>query len=171
MTLIGIVGELGAGKTLGLTYLAARNYAQGRKIYANYGLKIPFIPVRNPEQIMSMKDGFFAADELWTWADSRLSGSKKNKFITPILAKSRKRGIHIGYTTQYFKQVDIRIRMVTDFIAVPKINNEGTKCYLYVYQHPAMNLMKVYKFPTAQIYPLYDTKEEVVEFNLDDDDN
>jgi hypothetical protein len=50
--------------------------------------------------------------------DSRASGSKKNKFITPILAKSRKRGIQIAYTVQYFKQIDIRIRTVTDFICI-----------------------------------------------------
>jgi hypothetical protein len=58
------LGELGAGKTLGLTYMVLRNYHKGRKIYANYALKsIPYTPVTNPEQIETMNDGFFAGDE------------------------------------------------------------------------------------------------------------
>jgi hypothetical protein len=163
--------NFGAGKTLALTYLAARNYAQGRKIYANYKLEFPFIPVKTPDQINEMKEGFFAADELWTWADSRRSGSKKNKFITPVLAKSRKRGIHIGYTTQYFKQIDIRIRMVTDFIGIPRLNNNMTKCTLSVYQNPSMQIQRVYRFNPQKVFALYDTTEEVAELRLDEDDD
>lgn len=169
MTLIGIVGELGAGKTLALTYLAARNRLQGKQIYANYKLNFAYVPVTNPLQISSMKEGFFAADELWTWADSRASGSKKNKFITPILAKSRKRGIHIGYTTQYFKQIDVRIRMVTDFIGIPVISKDMKRCVLNIYTNYSGKLMKTYKFNTEDVFSLYDTNEEVVDFEFDED--
>ena len=103
---------------------------------------------------------------MWTWADSRLSGSKKNKFLTLVLAKSRKRGIHIGYTAQYFKSIDIRIRNVTDFLAFPQLNAPETFCRLYVYSNPSMQMVKLYRFKTAEIFPLYDTSEEVEEFDL-----
>lgn len=43
--------------------LAVRNYLKGRKIYANYKLNFPFEPVRTPDQIENMNNGFFAADE------------------------------------------------------------------------------------------------------------
>ena len=95
--------------------------------------------------------------------DSRVSGSKKNKFITPILAKSRKRGIHLGYTCQYFKSIDIRIRTVTDFVCLPKMNEKETVCRLFVYSNPSMVLQRIFKFKSQPIYELYDTNEEVEE--------
>lgn len=159
---MAILGELGSGKTLSLTYLALRNYLKGRKIYANYHLrKIPYTLITKPDEILGMSEGFCAFDELWTWADSRMSGSKKNKFITPILAKSRKRGIHIAYTLQYFKSIDIRIRMVTDFVCIPRLNDKETICWLYVYTNPSMILQKIFKFKTQPIHDLYDTSEEI----------
>lgn len=162
MVLMAVLGELGAGKTLAMTYFALRNYWKGKTIYANYMLKkIPFTPVTNPEQITTMRDGFFAGDELWVWADSRKSGSKSNKFITPILALSRKRGINICYTVQYFKQIDVRIRTVTDFIVMPRLNESESVCRAFVYASPAMELQRVFKFKTAPIFDLYDTREEI----------
>lgn len=164
MVLMAILGELGSGKTLSLTYLALRNYYKGRNIYANYALKkIPFTLITQPEQILQMHDGFAALDELWTWADSRASGSKKNKFITPILSKSRKRGVHLGYTCQYFKSIDIRIRTVTDFVCMPKMNEKESICRLFIYSNPSMVLQRVFKFRAAPIFELYDTNEEVTE--------
>lgn len=103
---------------------------------------------------------------LWQWADSRMSGSKKNKFITMILAKSRKRGINIAYSVQYFKQMDIRIRTVTDFVAIPRLNSKETICRLFVYTNPTWVLQRVFTFRTAPIFELYDTKEEVEDFGF-----
>lgn len=148
-----------------MTYLAARNYMKGRQIFSNYNLNFPHQLVNTPEEIVDMKEGMFCGDELWTWADSRMSGSKKNKFLTYILSKSRKRGINISYTVQYFKQIDIRIRAVTDFIAVPRLNDKETICKLFIYDQSGM-LHKTFKFRTAPIFQLYDTKEEVQELDF-----
>lgn len=148
-----------------MTYLAARNYMKGRQIFSNYSLNFPHQLVNTPEEIVDMKEGMFCGDELWTWADSRMSGSKKNKFLTYILSKSRKRGINISYTVQYFKQIDIRIRAVTDFIAVPRLNDKETICKLFIYDQSGM-LHKTFKFRTAPIFQLYDTKEEVQELDF-----
>ena len=168
MVLMAIVGRLGEGKTLALTYFILRNYWKGRKIYSNYHLnKIPYIYVSNPEDIENMNEGFFAGDEIWTWADSRLSGSHKNKFITSVLSKSRKRGINITYTCQYFKSVDIRMRTVTDFIAIPSLNASESICRVSVYSVPDYTLQQVFKFRTAPVFPLYDTKEEVKELHYE----
>lgn len=95
-----------------------------------------------------------------------MSGSKKNKFITPILAKSRKRGINICYTVQYFKQIDIRIRTVTDFVCIPRMNDAETKCTLMVYSNPSMQLQRMFRFRTAQVFELYDTNEEVAKLDI-----
>jgi hypothetical protein len=64
---------MGKGKTLALTYFAYRKYLQGLDIYANYHLNFPKFPeghhqpkiiyVRSVQDVMRMKNGYFAGDE------------------------------------------------------------------------------------------------------------
>jgi len=161
IVLIGIVGELGSGKTLSLTFMAYRNYVKGKKIYANYHLGFPSTLVTDVEQINDMHEGFFAGDELWLWLDSRVSGSRKNRFISAILIKSRKRDVQIAFTAQGLHQIDKRIRTILDFVAVPMLDKNETICKLPIYTYPYGTLVKIYKFPTAPFFKLYDTKEEI----------
>jgi hypothetical protein len=164
---MGIIGELGSGKTLSLVYLALRNHTKRRPLFANFKLiHLPYTRVHTPDELLRMSGGFAALDELWVWADSRLSGSHKNKFVTMILSKSRKRDIHLAYTAQYFKSIDVRIRTVTDFIALPQLNSKETICTLKIYSNPAGVLQQTYRFRTAPIFKLYDTHEEVDELDI-----
>lgn len=120
--LIGIAGDLGSGKTLTLTLLALKSYLDGETIYSNYKLYgIPYVPITDIEQIEEMQSGFFAADELWLWCDSRVSTSNKNKMISRILIQSRKKGLTIGYTAQGLHQIDKRVRLITDINLFPQI--------------------------------------------------
>lgn len=176
MTLIAIVGELGEGKTLGLTYLAFWNKVMKNKnIYANYHLKnIPYTHVNTLEQLDKIKQGMFFADELWFWIDCRASKNKRNKFISDILLKSRKRGFHIFYTTQRFGQIDIRVREITDFLVSPKLSRY-VKLPNYDEQVPLLctlewytlsygqigSLLKTMRFYTMPIFNCYDTTEEI----------
>jgi hypothetical protein len=159
MVLIAIVGELGIGKTLGLTYLAWNNYYyKQREICANYNLYgIPFTPVKTlddlkrmipmetatTEQLLGQKEVFFAGDELWRWIDSRCAimgfGKTKtsrieNKVITDILSASRKAFVTIAYTTQSYDQVDKRIKNITDFVFYPIIIGDNTLCKMTVFK-------------------------------------
>jgi len=161
--LFAIVGELGAGKTLTLTYLAWRNHLRGRKIYANYRLYgIPFVPIKSVEELDAIRDGFCAFDELWIWLDARASGSKKNRIIANILARSRKRGLTIAFTSQTLTQVDRRIREVIDFTAYPVLNANESICTVYVFMGPKKKILqKVFRFRTYPVFRMYDTEEEV----------
>jgi len=161
MVLIAFVGELGSGKTLALTYLAWRNFNKGQKIYANYTLAFVHTFIETLEQIDGMEEGFFAADELWSWLDSRLSSSKRNQTVNAILLKSRKRGINIGFTAQHFSQIDKRVRNITDFIAIPQLNANETECRLRVHQSTTGQLIRMYRFKTAPVFRMYSTNEEV----------
>lgn len=67
----------------------------------------------------------------------------------------------MAYSVQYFKSIDIRIRTVTDFVCLPKMNEKETVCRLFVYSNPSMALQRVFKFKAQPIFELYDTKEEV----------
>lgn len=161
MVLMAICGELGAGKTLSLTYLAFRNYCKGRKIFSNYTLAFEHERIEKIEDIENIRNGFFAGDELWLWLDARSSLKEKNRVISSILLKSRKRDVHIAYTTQSFKQIDKRIRNITDFIAIPMLSPDEKWCKLIVMTNPNMSLVKMYKFRTEPYFSLYDTTEEI----------
>lgn len=39
---------------------------KGRQIFSNYKLNMPHTLVINPDDIVNMREGFLAADELWT---------------------------------------------------------------------------------------------------------
>lgn len=128
MVLIAIVGGLGSGKTLCLTYMGLKYYSQGFQLYSNYDIKNPTTGLPLSDYIQSdtdlerVKDGYFLADELWNWCDSRMSSASANRFISGLLLKSRKRGFSLVYTTQSMGQIDKRVRDNTDFIIVPCIN-------------------------------------------------
>lgn len=77
-----------------------------------------------------------------------------------ILGASRKRNVDIGYTQQYFKQVDIRLRSVTDLWAVPYLNDNGI-CKLEIYDSDFRTPIETKRFPASAIFPLYNTNEEV----------
>jgi hypothetical protein len=168
-----------SGKSLSLTYLAYRKYLKGMTVFANYHITFPTFEnfkapdvryVRKMEDVLNMREGFFAGDELWLNADSRMSATKKNRFVTSILAKSRKRNIHIGYTIQNFHQIDKRIRDVTDFIAFPQLNKDESICRLEVMTLPSMTPMQTYKFRTAPLFKMFNTSEEVEPFESEEDE-
>jgi len=167
VVLFAIVGELGAGKTLGLSYLAWSNwYNKKRKIFSNYNFYgFPYTHVETLPSLEEMKDGFFAGDELWLWLDSRSSRKEKQKIIASILLKSRKRGITIAYTTQSIHQVEKRVRDITDFIAYPMMNLDNSWCRLEIFRGPKPSMATRIKppiyFHTAPIYGVYNTYEEI----------
>lgn len=64
MVLFAIVGELGAGKTLALSYLAWNNwFKKGRRIFSNYDFYgFPYTKVDSIPDLEKMQSGFFAGD-------------------------------------------------------------------------------------------------------------
>ncbi|MFQ6054822.1 MAG: hypothetical protein ACE5KE_00235 [Methanosarcinales archaeon] len=167
MVLFAIVGELGSGKTLALTYLAWLNwYKKKRKIFSNYSFYgFPYTPIKNVTDLDSMKSGFFAGDELWLWVDSRTSKKERNRFVASILLKSRKRDITIAYTSQAISQIDKRIRQITDFIAYPLMSVDNRFCRIEVFRGPRPAISTRIKppiyFVTEPVYAMFNTYEEV----------
>ncbi len=167
MVLFAIVGELGAGKTLALSYLAWNNWFKKKKrLYSNYNFYgMPFTPVNSLPNLDKMKEGFFAGDELWLWVDSRTSKAERNRIISSILLKSRKRGITIAYTTQTIQQIDKRIRDITDFIAYPLMSVNNDYCRIEIFRGPRPTMSSRMKNPVyfvcEPIYSIYNTYEEV----------
>jgi len=172
---VGLNAKPPSSHTLTAVYLAARNYLKGRTIFSNITLYgIPFYRVDSVEDIMRIKDGFFLADELFYWLDSRMIGEgarKRNKIVADILARSRKRRIIMCYTAQVLSSVDKRVRQVTDFVMIPQLNRNASICNLLIfkgYKPIPATFYKVIRFKTAPIFKLYNSNEEVPELKIED---
>jgi hypothetical protein len=120
--LTAIIGNMGAGKTATLAYLAKHFYNQHENIFCNFVISdIKHKYVLSVNDIDNVKFGKAFYDEFWLWLDSRCSTyDEYNKKISDILLKSRKRGYDIYYTLQGFYQIDKRVRNVTDYILLPE---------------------------------------------------
>lgn len=166
MALMCVTGELGSGKTLTLTYLAWLNhYEKKKKIFSNYNLYgIPHTPIDALDKLNQMRDGFFAADEMWLWLDSRCSRTEKQTVTADILLKSRKRGLTFAFTSQTLGQVESRVRKVIDFVVYPLMNPGGTMCKVLIFMgSDPKNSGKPQQlyFLTEPVYRMYNTREEI----------
>ena len=166
MVLFSIVGELGSGKTLALTYLAWHNwFHRNRRIFSNYNLYgFPFTKVNTVPDLDSIKEGFCAFDELWL-SISSWSRSKQIEFITSILLKSRKRHLTISFTTQTIAQINKRIREVTDFLAYALMSTDNSYTRLEIFRGPRASIgtrinPPIY-FNNEPVYAMFNTYEEV----------
>jgi hypothetical protein len=95
---------------------------------------------------------------------------KKNQVVGNFLLTSRKRGVNFAFTTQTFGQIDVRIRRVCDFIAMPQLTVDERICRLMIFSHPSLQFIKLYKFRTQPIFELYNTNE-VIDSLPDEDEN
>lgn len=168
MVLFATTGELGAGKTLTLTFLAWHNwFNKRRRIFSNYNLYgFPFTKVNSIPSLEEMSNGFFAGDELWLWLNSWESRTKKSSIVSSILLKSRKRDVVICFTTQGIGQVVKRVRDIVDFVAYPIMSPDNRACKVIIMRggssRPSpINQPPLY-FNTESVYAMYDTREEIL---------
>jgi len=168
--IIGFIGNLGSGKTISLVRMAYSYYKKGYKVYSN--IKLSF-----PHETLSFKDfenyarsneqftkSFFLIDEIHVALDSRRSGSKTNIVISHLILQSRKRQIQIGFTTQHFSQIDMRLRNQTDIVGV--CSAKTFKQYKIISVNYMVFLAQgvtqhLKRFLANKYYGLYDTNEIV----------
>lgn len=118
--IIALNGIIGSGKTLTMTYLGYKQYKKGSDIVSNYRLNFPHKIVTKQDienyakSDTQLKNCTFLFDEAHIFLDCRTSA--KNIVNTYFILQSRKRGVDIYYSTQYFGQVDKRLRDQTDLV-------------------------------------------------------
>ena len=183
--LVAILGNLGKGKTLTLTYLGWNNFfIRRKKIYSNYDLYgIPYtkittigsleslMPLEN-ENVLNKQEVVFLGDELWRWVSARTigKGAKAMKdLIDRILLGSRKAFVTVIYTTQNLAQVDPWVRRTTDLFIYPILYNGILN--IYFLSNPVSNptLEQLYKYSTDKplrvlaepFYAMFNTYERV----------
>ena len=171
MQIIAVVGSMGSGKTLLMTYLAFQDFKDGRNVFSNYGLKFKFEPFNRKFLENYSNDGSglmdctVCADEFHIWFDSRNSMSKSSKMISYMINQCRKRSVDFMFTTQTIEQVDIRLRRAISLIAYPKLYQVDKKRFTlkvkYVYPSGVSRVV-LYK-DIQEIFKLYDTNE-IIDF-------
>lgn len=164
-------GARGRGKTLTMTKDAYRFFCKGYKIYANYGLtfgeKVTSDYILSLNRESNLFNCVLVLDELQLFFDSRNFSRQQNKDFSNFLQQSRKRNIHILYTTQYINTCDLRIRQQTDIVAYPKFNNKLQVCGCKYFDITLLeDGTEVYDlkptlviYPASRIFPLFDTNE------------
>lgn len=169
--LISVLGNLGSGKTLFLTYLATKF---NRDVHSNYEIKVKhYKPLKVIDLLHLPNNIEVFIDEAYTWLESRVSSKALNRYLSYILLQSRKRTINIYITAQLFSSVDVRFREQSNIIIVcSKVDNgffykilnrdnNGVKTLLFPFEK-AKNYYKY--FDTHEIIEPYD--KDKLEFNL-----
>lgn len=169
MALIILLGEMGTGKTLFLVRQAATH--PKIKIYSNFSIKLPNVKLVDPEDLLTLKYEQCAVfmDEAYTWLESRVSGSKINRFMSYVLFQSRKRGIDIFLTAQLLSAVDVRFRnLATRLIECERLPKGFRYTVFRSAEEPPAGSLFLPESAARKYYKFYDTAEIVEPFNLKD---
>lgn len=118
-----------------------------------------------------MKEGYVLADEMWSIVDARTTQSSKNKFVSDILLRSRKRDLTYIFTAQLLDLLDKRVRKLLDFCTYPILNRQETVCKLVIFRSGYPNegsYLKTVYYKTPLFFDCFDSilpDESVIYFN------
>jgi len=169
--IIGVIGNLGVGKTLCITTLGYLLYMNGYSVYANYHIKFPYKYLDSVEILSSIdkksSKNVLLLDELWVSADSRHSQLDRNIVISRAIAQSRKKRCIVFYTAQWISQVESRIKTLTNMLLHPRIflvdkNGVPVVLKISVYYREIMGDLQYIKdiyLNTLGMCSLFDTHE------------
>lgn len=117
MNFIGVIGDMGSGKTNFVTAVLKRSYDLGRPIAANYKLEFPS-RLTSFDELAKLPDDIrdydVGMDELGTGADSYDFFDLQPKRIGKLVTQLRKRHCRVYYTVQRFSFITKRLRVMTD---------------------------------------------------------
>lgn len=162
--LIIILGILGSGKTLLLTYFASK--LKDRIIYSNYELKLENYHPLKPIDLITLPTNIEVfLDEGYAWLESRISASQLNRYMSYLLFQSRKRNTNFYITAPLFSTIDKRFKLYADYIIMCERKKDGFK-YTSILRKNSR--VKKFFFPMSkakEIFKLYDTYEIVEPMN------
>lgn len=191
MVVVGLVGEMRSGKTLLMTLLLHDDNVRGKEVIANYHLNFnsEVLDVNALDESIRggdtdyFKDKSIGIDEIHVFMDSRGSGQKRNKMMSYFLTQSGKLDTTVYWTSQFLRQVDVRLRLNTQILykceryslrngkkyALRQDDKREEFCidaHKHFLKDTPKGLMYVYEKTLTiknpkKYYSLYDTKERV----------
>jgi len=140
MSIIGITGGIGSGKTLTLAHFLWEDLRGGRRIFTNLRLKklgkyekqVTYLTKEFINSIfeqvkagnLDMRKSTIGIQEAHNYADSRMSNTKRNLAFTYFILQSRHFSADAGcviWDSQSMDQIDKRLRRNTDYLIQPTI--------------------------------------------------
>lgn len=164
--IIGIEGFLGDGKTVFMVRCGKKDYENGRKLYANIGLKnIPFIPLHiedflETETADKFKNCTLLIDEITLFMDCRRSSRKENIAISTLLRQSRKRDLDIYYTCQDLSETDLRLARYTSIFVIAQ------RCYMKININGEEKLKEIEDYRQYIIIDTRKRTDNIVRMNM-----
>jgi hypothetical protein len=167
-------GTLGSGKTLSTVKEAFRFHLLHPclKIFSNVPLNVDvfgdsFVPLTTTKQLFSIEEACFVLiDEAWHLADSRQIQSPENKALGTLLLRSRKRNWVVGYTQQWYTQLDLRLRFTTDIWIMPQFFQFVGVLQEDIYDLHA-NFLATRFYDGTKFYDLYDTTKDPLTLDIE----
>jgi len=180
--IVGLIGERGSGKTLTMAKIVKEMLKKGRTVYTNFHINKKAIDEKYHNNIKLLDNQFFKdfktfklykcclfLDEVYIYLDSRMSSTKRNRIWSYFINQTRKRDVDLYYTTQFFRQVEIRLRMNTEvFIFPTKVTIEGKIVIINKICKFTDRLKQIAteRFLGEKYFDIYDT-DEIIDFDDD----
>lgn len=153
-----------------MTWLGYLDYQKGRKIIANYELGYDYTYMKLEDVVKlppELQNATVLLDEIQEGADARTFFKKSNMALSTLAKQLRKRNIVLYFTTQRFKEVDIRLREQTDIIVFTRPLGKGF-FYVEVYEYKGgQEKLAHFQFDGRQVFQYYDT-EEIITYSEED---
>jgi hypothetical protein len=162
MTLIGISGDKGSGKTLLATLFAIDAKVP---VYSNYRLNIPDYRRFSP-YVISRVDfpSLTIVDEAYNDLQSRMPGQGINIYLSTIQFQSRKMDMDWILTFQLNRTIDINFREMYDLYIEAESVDDGFayKVFKMIDGNDKLVARFLINWDLAkEIYPYYNTKERI----------
>lgn len=170
---MGVFGDFGAGKTLLCSYIALETMRRrpNQKVFSNFGLKGAEL-VEPGDLIDFEKDeSLFVLDEIYAWAESRISSSKVNRYLSYLVFQSRKRKWDIVYTAQLSSSVDLRFEQLTHLpcLALSRLGKPVDSPFKYKFLVEGNIVSREYDYDRAKkVFGLYNTNQVIKPLGLND---
>lgn len=178
--LVGILADVGEGKTALMTYILYQDYMRGNDVIANYHLNFPrhesakfsYMDIDTIHKLFQdqsneeLSNATLGLDEAHMGLDSRLALRRLNMRLGYLATQRRKRNLDIYFTSQRKFMTDIRIRSLCDYyIQIEKISNKPLSFRYRAVNPETFESMTrwVYFTPTQKHLDMYDTNEIIAE--------
>lgn len=155
---IAITGMPGHGKTLSMTILGVNlSKLMNVPLFATYTLNdVQYTKVRTIEELLAMQTGVVLLDEFWLNMDSR--SFSQNVQLSQWVMQARKKSLLCFYTSQTMRQVDLRVRNITDWWIHVEERREGIWLNFVLYQYGRLGSRFLLAAP-HEYHKLYNTNE------------
>lgn len=170
----GIFGIMGSFKTALCVGYAIESLWLNKPVYTNFKIDLAGVTVVSLSELLKLgklKSGTIIVDELYAYADSRVSSSRVNRMFSYFIFQSRKLGVDVIYTSQLDSSVDLRtFELTTEKILANGLDDSGQFVdYDIEYEDGEVDdfSLPLWYFK-ENVFPVYDTNEIIEPVNVEE---